>query len=367
MFEKEIEALEKIIRNNTIASAPAVSLRNILESNIPQNVKSYFRGEVEWIMYKERITEKRSSKFNYAIEDIQLLQEQMDVLLVYNFAFSAQEFAKTLDNCVHFIFNFLCRPQWTLESFLFDEKKIIPFKELAIKFRFCSDYSYYWLILEKHFASKNRTEISKDEFVSLIKKIDAEIIKQHSSEDLARMTESFFGFVNYIQQHLYPTDHHMLPTKALMYFFNDKKVFSVVKKLTELRDRNKIEISFGELLELLKDSFVPQNFSLEDEVALPAEKEEQKPQIFREQPKQNSGFVLPEREKQSIIRYLFNNEEAKFVLTVDKIVSSNSWDEASLALDHFFTMNDVDPFSREAIIFTNALQSYFSNFQSDGF
>jgi hypothetical protein len=317
-------------------------------------------------MYRERITERRSSKFNYEIDDIQMLQEQMDVLLVYNFAFNAQEFAKTLDNCVHFIFNFLCRPQWTLESFLFDEKKTISFKELALKFRFCSDYSYYWLILEKHFTSKNKTEITKDEFVSLIRKIDAEIIKQHSSEDLAKMTEPFFGFVNYIHQHLYPTDHQVLPTKSLIYFFNDKKVATVSKKLTELRDRNKVEISYSELVELLKDSFVPQNFVLEDEVSLPVQKEQYESSSYNEKRKLKD-FSIPERERQAIVRQLFNNVEDKFVLTVDKIVSSSSWDDASLALDHFFTMNDIDPFSREAIIFTNALQSYFSNFQSDGY
>jgi hypothetical protein len=358
MFEKETETLEKIIRNNTIANAPAVSLRNILESNIPQNVKSYFRGEVEWLLYKERRTEKRSNKFDYGIDDIQMLQEQMDILLIYNFAFNSQDFSKTLDNCVHFLFNYLCRPQWTLENFLFDEKSVIPIRELSLKFRYCSDYSYFWQILGKHFESKSIIEISKDEFSSLIKRIDAEIIKQHNAENLAKMTEPFFTFVNYIQQHLYPTDQLNLPVKSLIYFFEDKKVSTVAKKLTSLREQDHINISYQELSELLKDFFVPQNFSLDDELAMP---------VQELQNKKTFPISLPDRERQSIVRHIFNNDESQFVHIVEKILSSSMWDDASLALDHYFTMNDVDPFSREAIIFTNALQSHFIKTQNGDF
>lgn len=363
MFEKEIETFEKIVRNNTIANAPAVSLRNILESNIPQNVKSFFRGEVEWLLYKERVSEKHSSKFNYTQQDIQLLQEQMDMLLVYNFSFSSQEFSLTLDRCIHFLFNYLCRPQWTLESYIFEESYKVSFQELAIKFRSCSDYGYYWKILEKHLVQKSKNELTKDDFIKIIKRIDAEVIKQQSAEDLSRMIEPFFGFVNYIQQHLYPTDDFTLPTKAALYFFEDKKISSLVKKLSELRENGKASITYGELTALIKETFAPQNFSLEEELK-PQKKEDVK--VFDDSEIDAPKLLLPERERKLIVQILFRNAETAYATTTEKIISSDSWDDASLQLDHFFTMNDVDPFSREAIVFTNALQNYFLNLNQNG-
>lgn len=363
MFEKEIETFEKIIRSNTIAQAPVVSLRNILESNIPQNVKSFFRGEVEWLLYKERVLEKRSVKFNYSQQDIQLLQEQMDMLLVYNFSFSSQEFSRTLERCIHFLFNYLCRPQWTLESFLFEESYRMNVRELAIKFRSCTEYNYFWKILEKHLTQKGKNELSKDEFIKIIQRIDAEVIKQQSAEDLARMTEPFFAFVNYIQQHLYPVDDFTLPVKALMYFFDDKKISSIVRKLTAFREQGKKEITYNELALLIKESFMPQSFSLEEELK-PQKKEDVK--IFVDPEFDAPKIVISEHERKQIIQALFHNAEEEFKSLVAKIIETDSWDDASLQLDHFFTMNDVDPFSREAIIFTNALQSYFSNLNQNG-
>jgi hypothetical protein len=351
MFEQELENIQIITVNNTIGNTSSIALKTILESNIPANIKNYFRGEVEWLLYKEKLTEHHSSIFNYQQDDVKLLQEQMDVLLVYHYTFSREEFLKTLDKCIHFLFNYLCRPQWTLESYLFEEKNSLNLKELALKFRFCGDYPYYWTILEKYLVGKNKSGIERDESVRLLKRIDAEIINTHSAEDMAKMTVPFFEFIGFVHQNALNGGRGDLPTRALIYFFEDKKLANVAQHLLKLREQGKQSLLYDELIEALKDSFTQKSFSVADELA----------QVRQPQKKNFTLLQVSEKEKDSIIKSLFSGDETKYIVTLEKVLSAASWDDAGLSLDHYFTMNDVDPFSRDAITLTNALQTYFNN------
>lgn len=354
MFEQELENIQKLTVNNTIGSMPSIALKTILESNIPANIKSFFRGEVEWLLYKEKQTEHRSSKFNYLQEDVTLLQEQMDILLVYHYTFSREDFMKVLDTCAHFLFNYLCRPQWTLESYLFEEKNVLSLKELGLKFRFCGDYPYYWTILEKHLVGKNKIDLEREEAIRLLRRIDAEIVNTHSAEDLAKMTIPFFEFISFIHQQALSGGRGDLPTRALIYFFEDKKLTTVGQHLLKIREQGKQSMMYDELVEALKDSFSQKSFSVADELA----------QVRQPLKKNYSLLQLQEKDKQSIIKSLFGDDESKYISAMEKVMSSATWDDAGLSLDHYFTMNDVDPFSRDAIILTNALQSFFTNRES---
>jgi hypothetical protein len=351
MFESEIEILQRLIKNNTIGNAHSISLKSILESNIPKNIKNFFKAEVEWILYQERKEDSKKSRFDYSQDDIRLLQEQTDLLLVYHFNFDQKEFQRTNDRCVHFLFNYLCRPLWTLENFLFDETNVLSANELNLKFRFCTDYGYYWKILEKYLASKKKTELSKEETVVLLKKIDTEIIRENSSEELARMTEPFFAFVHYIQNNSETTNEYGVPIKALAYFFEDKGVKSISEHLLDLRSKGKVAVQYHELVSILKNTFLKKGSYVEKETLT----------LLKPESEMNtSELIIPEKDRSSIIHTLFKNETASYQTIVQRILSLSSWEEAALELDHYFTINNIQPYSREAIVFTNALQSYFS-------
>ncbi len=351
MFEQELENIQKIAVNNTIGNTTSIALKTVLESNIPNSIKNFFKGEVESLLFKERLNERRSSKFNYQQEDVRLLQHQMDILLVYHYTFSREEYLTVIDKCVHFLFNYLCRPQWTLESFLFEEKNELTCNELSVKFRYCSDYPYYWTILEKFLIGKNKLSLGRDEAIHLLKKIDAEIINTHVADEMAKMTIPFYEFIGFIHQHSQEGGRGDLPTRALIYFFEDKKLPNVARHLTNLREQGKQSLSFEELVNALKESFTQKSFSLTEEVA----------QVRPHEKKNFTKLQLQEKDKQSIIKSLFSDDETKYIITMEKVLSSTTWDDAGLSLDHYFTMNDIDPFSRDAIVLTNALQSYFTN------
>ncbi|MEW5798005.1 MAG: hypothetical protein AB1728_03255 [Bacteroidota bacterium] len=352
MFELETETLQRIIRENTIGNAHSIPLKSILESNIPVNVKSFFKAEVEWLLYQERKDELHSSRFDYSQEDVKLLREQTDLLLIYHFNFGQKDFEEINDRCTHFLFNYLCRPIWTLENFLFEEKSVITSRELKLKFGYCYDYGYYWRIIERFLIERGKEQLSKEETVILLQKIDREIIRDNTAEELAGMTGPFFNFVYYIQNNTDRPIETGIPTKALTYFFDDKGLKSVSEHLHTMREQGKNTLQQNELTSILKNTFVKKGSYVERESL----------HIPRPEPAVSaSELLIPERDRQNIIDALFKKEQLRFQETVQQILLQPSWDEAALTLDHFFTMNDIEPYSREAIIFTNALQSYFSN------
>lgn len=351
MFEQELEILQHIIRKNSIGNAQSISLKSILESNIPNNVKSFFKCEIEWELYKERRRDTAPSRFNYCQSDVRILQEQIDLLLMYNYSFGQEEFLKTSDRAVHFLFNYLCRPVWTLENFLFDEKVELTLEELGIKFRYCSDYRYYWTIIEKYLHSKNKKAIAKVELVEILRKIDREIIRDNTAVEIAAMTEPFFRFMNYIQESSGETQNRGIPVKALSYFFDDKQLPALSEHMKSLRERGIQTMQYDDLIATLQNTFLKKGSYLEIE-SVPIE---QTSTPFRE------TLLIPEREKNSIIAALFRNNSQSYADTIHEIMAYQTWDEATLALDHYFTMNDVEPFSREAILLINALQSHFTN------
>ncbi|MHB1048908.1 MAG: hypothetical protein ACYC09_02415 [Bacteroidota bacterium] len=357
MFEQELETLHHIVRSNTIGNGPSISIKSILESNIPTSVKSFFKSDIEWLLFQERRQETRSRKFNYDQEDIRMLQEQTDFLLVYHYVFTQEEFLTVCDKAVHFLFNYLCRPVWTLENFLFDEKNSLTLDELKIKFNYCSDYSYYRTITERYLHTKNKTEISREETVDLLRKIDREIIRENSAVEVARMTEPFFTFIRSIQNTIGANAQRGIPPKALSYFFDDKQLPSVSDHILKLRDRGITSIQYDELVSELKDVFMKKGSYLEKEsIAVPRRDANVAPP---------ETLVIPERDRLSIVAGLFRNDESAYTVLLNGILQYQTWDEASLALDHYFTMNDIEPFSRDAILFINALQSAFTGKRSE--
>ena len=65
-------------------------------------------------------------------------------------------------------------------------------------------------------------------------------------------------------------------------------------------------------------------------------------------------------EERTIIKHVFHQNEEQFQSAVKEVLTAATWEEAALSIDHFFLMNDVEAFSKEAILFTNRVQNRFS-------
>lgn len=423
IFETEIESILRAVRARTIGEEESITLTEVLAADIHPAIKAYFRADVQRMLQDERKEEVRSKKFPYALPEVVRLQSQIDLLLINFYEFNRSEFDGLLDHAVHFQFNYLCRPQWTLLGYMFENRRRTSANEIIRKFYSCIDYIYFKEIIKRHIENHGLAEVTYEEFKEFLKKIDHEIVAQHSSLELARLTRPIFSFV---QAHL---PHSMnktieegatLPINAAIAFFEDKELEDVKVRLEEERDRHDVSeitiqrmadliekvstgdeearVSSKELPELLlfvaPEESLDQNNGGADQTELlvestgdkkvveeatqegiaTAQQQEESPSegeiIFEtagDDVRQTNGAHLVDvhslftkSEQKMFVKKIFHKDEVAFRNALDELNKVQTWKEASHFLDQVFIANDIDPFSKDAIRFTDKIQSRYN-------
>jgi hypothetical protein len=409
IFEAEIESIIHAVHIKTIGEDDGIVLKKILSAEIHPAVKAYFKAEVEKTLMQERRLEYRSKKFSYSLPEVRSLEEQIDLLLVQNYHFSLQEFESLLDESVHFQFNYLCRPQWTLLNFIVGEQRRVSSETIEKRLKYCVDYTYFPELIKRYIADHGLAEVTYEEFKLLLEKIDHEVVAQHSSLELAHMTHALFDFVE--SGKMVPQvefEQQTLPINAAIVFFEDKNISEICTRLELERDHNRVlQVTadrLADIIEVVRTGNEDATAHLSASLKLPSEAQQQvneqestiiidsaglvqetiddaqavekavQPKtpllVFGENDekylastpsaKQKEIFDLfPDEESAIIVRKLFSNDEPAFRGAVTEISLLRTWEQVAQYLDKLFLVNQTDPFSAEAVSFTDKLYAHF--------
>jgi hypothetical protein len=412
IFESEIELIMNAVRSRTIGEAESIRLRDVLSAQLHPAVKAYFKARVQQMLQLDRLTEARSKKFPYSLPEVVRLQEQIDLLLVHNYVFGQHDFALMLDHAVHFQFNFLCRPQWTLLNFIFENQRRRPTSDIRKKLRYCVDYSYYAEIIKRFIEDRGLAEMTYEEFRDLVEKIDQEIVSRHTSVELALMTRPILWFIE--SADLAPGQQPAeaaIPINAAIVFFEDKKLNDIKDRLELERDRDEIELLSLRRLAGIIEKVTTKNEDAEvdfpeehpeaersatvDEKPQQADEAQQEPPTVLKPPvKLYSDFIDDEpfvisqpassegsngilddisesgvlvnlhslfspSEEKTFIKKIFHRDELLFRESLDQLNRMADWKDVSQYLQQIYITNEVDPFSEEAILFTDKVQRRF--------
>jgi hypothetical protein len=116
-------------------------------------------------------------------------------------------------------------------------------------------------------------------------------------------------------------------------------------------------IAFGDISEPEEK---PEVFTSEPSLGMFAAHHDTEPD--EEEATEEHTIVLPpqftENDRLAITNALFQGSEALFDTAVDTAVHAENWDDAITALDSFFAEQNIDPFTKEAMMFTNILESW---------
>ncbi|MCX6120025.1 MAG: hypothetical protein NTX44_00195 [Ignavibacteriales bacterium] len=409
IFEAEIESIIHAVHIKTIGEDDGIILKKILSARIHPAIKAYFKAEVEKTLRQERGLEYRSKKFSYSLPEVRSLEEQIDLLLVQNYHFSVQEFESLLDESVHFQFNYLCRPQWTLLNFIVGEQRRVASEVIEKRLRYCVDYTYFPELIKRFIVDRGLAEVTYEEFKLLIEKIDHEVVTQHSSLELAHMTRALFDFVE--SGKMVPQvefEQQTLPINAAIVFFGDKNIQEICTRLEFERDHNRvIQITADRLADIIEvvrtgnedatvhvlaSPVVPPDTEQHENEPIStmnvdstglvqetideaqASEKDIKPKIpllvFGENDEQYLAStpsakqkeildLFPGEEFALIVRKLFANDEPAFRGAVTEISLLRTWEQVAQYLDKLFLVNQTDPFSAEAVGFTDKLYAHF--------
>lgn len=372
MFEEEINLLKEKVRINSINSNDSVILRIILESNIPQSIKNYFKAYARSLVNKERQNANISARLAYQNQDVIALQNQIDLLLLHNYEFSKEEYFSILDQGINFSFNYLIRPQWTLTEFLLQKSQFTTLKEIDEYFQFCCDYNYYHSILHKYFESKDfNFQISSEELKNILKKIDNEVLSSHSSSELVKVFSPIFKLVAFAKNE--NLENAKIPTKGAIKFFEDKAMTTISNRLSTEKANGLQEVSMNQLLTIIerartgnnefisqteflnedtanenkieveinspKIEFEEEEIKIEKEIDLQTE-EQKREEIYT--PTQPLPPIFTLQEKTQIINNIFDGNENECDSFIVDILDAIDWDDAESILNSFLDENNFD-------------------------
>ncbi|MEX2115248.1 MAG: hypothetical protein WEB37_00055 [Bacteroidota bacterium] len=390
IFESEIIAIMTTVRGRTIGEEDGVKMKDILAAEIHPAIKAYFKAEVEKLLLQERAKEVRSGRFPYGQPEVMGLQRQIDLLLVHQYEFDREEFESILDESVHFQFNFLCRPRWTLQELLFESRRSASVGEILRKLRYCIEYRYLGEVFKRYVTDRGLVEVGYEEFRSLIEKIDSEVVARHSTDELAQVLKPLVDFIELgIPETRVSETGPVLPINAGIVFFEDKKMDEIRVVLEKARDKNNVaEVSLADLAHLIREArgeAPPEAGKNVDVPSAPAsekvildEGREQKVlemDMAVEVPHNGEGItneiadvysLFNLKEQKLFVRKLFKKDEVEFRNALDRLNGTATWKQASLVLDEVFSSQNVDPFSKEAVLFTDKISARYTSPERQG-
>jgi hypothetical protein len=418
IFESEIEAIMNAVRTKTIGEEDGVELRKILSADIHPAIKAYYKAEVEKTLLLERGLEYRSKKFPYSLPEVVSMQRQIDLLLVQRYHFNNQEFELLLDESVHFQFNYLCRPQWTLLNFIGGEQRHVAASEIEKKLRYCVDYVYFPELIKRYLVDHGLADLTFEELKALLEKIDREVVAQHSSLELAKITRALFAFVE--SGKMSPREEfekQTLPINAAIVFFEDKQLLDIQSRLEFERDKREVSQltveQLAQYIEIVRTGIestpevetevVPVPVDVSEQILTLAELpaaplvEESSEPVSLVQPAEEEEVssepssaaskspvlvfggedderyltsspglkqkeireLFNEDEHELIVRKIFNKDEPAFLGAIMEISLQKSWEDVAHYLDALYIVNDVDPFGNESVLFTDRLFAHY--------
>lgn len=393
MFEKEIERLLSISVNRTIGGSEKISVKEILAAEIPLPLRTLIRIDVEQKLLDELKSKFINSRFDFSHPEVVGLQQQMNSVLVLNYTFMRKEFLETVHDAIHLMLNYLIRPQWTLNNFIFDKTTQVSNEEITRALKHFSAYDYLKEIIIRIIVEKNIKLITQSEFQTLLWKCEREFIRRRDGYQLAQITSAIYDFINY---GLRETKSPIL-TKGLIRFFDDKGLKSVAERLHKDLQRNVNEISFDDLSIILEDlrreigPFETETISVQTEatdepltseqikhvreVSIELETSISTTKAYTQDVMQTQNGIkletktAPELEpienivddddEKRFIKKIFNKNENDYLNALIEINKMTSWKQASVYIDEIFIMNEIDPYTPEAVRFTEVAYKRF--------
>jgi hypothetical protein len=415
MLEQETDRIIDTIAERTVGRRESVTLKEIITADIPRGVKIYVRTEVLHWLTDDLLNAPRFSRVNRNAPGVAQLINPFLRSLCNAYEFTREEFSSILSDAVHFCENHLCRPQWTLENFVFDKSTRIPAAEVLSKLEYAAEYTYFNRLIEKLLQQWNLQDVPRDEFRAMVAKIDSQVVRQHSAQELALLMKPIYDFLLVGS----PPHNNAIPLSPVLVFLEDKGLSALRTHVeSTCAKRGRSELTLRELTSMTEELFKKQSVS-PDEVRpaavgsfgaaevtsrfavlpqeLPPPEVEAKEDFLQEPPERQTQVPLepvekPEppappapppspptppaqkritqlrdlnaiiigKDRNKIIRKLFRKDRQSYEAAITELNKMESWKEASKYLYEFFRTNQLDPYSDDVIEFTDLVQSRFT-------
>jgi hypothetical protein len=413
VFEQDTETIINTVKQripHSITDSSTIVVKDILASEIPLSLKSFFRADVEILLTEELTRQWKNSRFNFSHPEVQSLQHQINSFLVIHYSLQKNEFYQRLDDAVHLMINYLIRPQWTLANVIFEQGDTISTAKLMRLLKYFGPYEYIRSLILRYIEDRRISQFTKSDFSNILWKVDGQFIRRKTGDQIAKILTPLFELMEYPLS----TGINKLPVKSLVKHFADKGLASAVQRLEDEANLGTLELSRYELGEILESvrrrsgafevvhqvpdiqqppSHIQQMEPPEQEPEEPIGEQTTLPQPILELFENSTSFdadieiseaatavsdttnpleqqaqiekppfllySITDSDRKRFIKKIFKQDNMAFLNALRKIDELPTWRQASVYIDEIFIENDVDPYSSEAIRFIDIIQEKY--------
>jgi hypothetical protein len=410
---------EEVVTDLNMTDIP---LAYIQTRNIPDSVKHFLDQEVELWIRDEEEKFSSSDRFDYDMPEVRMLIDQIFDHLKQNARFHINKFNQLIERAIKLEMNYLIEPHRTLTQFIFKDQQIVSTISIYNTLKYFFKYGYYKDAISDYFNAKYLKEISGDQFVKLITQIDENAFKENRLETSLKTIKTITGFMREavgeditsleldLLVHAFKDRNLTVYTKLIeelkrkgekaISLTDLETVLSaesldpliapveeaVLEKVEEeesvkLADIGDIEeskpvvavedIELGEMkVEEIEEEEEVEEEELEEEAVEAAAIGKKSKvaddmadfvasQIQSDQPLADLNTMVAGRTRKKIIKKLFQKKESEFVSFINLINGQAAWKDASLTIDNAFYERGINPYSKEAIMFSDIIYLRF--------
>lgn len=412
MLDQIIENIKQKIRKEIIQPGmDAIPLNYILTRNIPDSIKHFFDQEVE-IWLREEAQKFSSDKFDYDNPEIQMQVDQILDTLKQTATFSMNKFNLLLERAVKLEANYLIRPHQTLSQFLFKDSNVIKTIEVYDMLKYFEKFTYYKDAFTEYFNKKFLREIGQSQFEELINGVDQQIFSKNPLEMTLQVTKTIINFLNEGRD----GGHDKIPLDIIATAYADRNLDNYAALIEKEQYSGTTEVSISELEQMLRSDKTLKELEVtpteeakgieeiadiekekpklevdsievsEEAVKAPEEVEEEVEEEYEEEYEEEeeglapsaadaladvigekmkaekledlNNYILPKQRKK-FIKKVFHKKEKQYNEIIASLNQSPTWKQASNIIDDFFMRESINPYSREALEFSDLIYNRY--------
>jgi len=417
MLENIVDVLIKRVKDIIITdpNMKDIPLAYLMTRDIPESVKHFFDQEVELWIREEEEKFTSNERFDYDMPEVRMNIDKIFDILKQSANFHITKFNQLLERALKLEMNYLIEPQRTLTQFIFKDSAIVSTMEVYDTLKYFFRYNYYKDAISDYFNQKYLREISQDQFKDLMEQIDEKIYKEKTYETTLKTIKTICAFISEALE----TEVDTISIDVLEHSFSDHNLEVYHNLIKKVKDNGTIDLKLSELERILREERIefaqvveqkeekpdvasmkleevedidsskpevevgeidlkesqmemaPEPEDEDEEFEEEVEEEEKEVNVAddlanyvaakmkSDQPLEDINNMIVGRNRKKVIKRLFKKNEADFKSFVDILNAQNSWKEASVIIDEEFYQRSVNPYSKEALLFSDIVYNRF--------
>ncbi len=222
---KEAEALLSQI--DSVANF--IPLSAIAEKDsIDKAYKQFFNAEVEWRIFEEKLFRKLN-RGSFIEKFIEKAEPEIEKIYRENAGFAKDELRRLAETAVKMRMNYLIRPRFTLNWFVFRGENFKRYGEIEKRLYYFSDYPYLIeavknFVRENNLNLKQEQTITQDNFVAAIENADKSFFRNLDKDEFSEAIDPIFNLTE---------EESVAPKDVLIIFLEDKNLNKIAAELKE--------------------------------------------------------------------------------------------------------------------------------------